>query len=480
MSRLGTFRHLQHSIFQSLIEDVTQRIERREGHGSEASAHRKTVGDPSHDVAHHIVRQQLSGDRVSDTPPDALRQQHGSKLESLWVCAKLTAELCAAAMTGDRKQAESKLDELRFAPHDPMWAKAALEYLDYFGPDGGRRKIPYVRHRNLDDFVIETLPSHARVALVGDWGSGTVVARQLLDQITGHQPDVLIHLGDVYYAGTEHENRVALLDPVESILRRDGKKIPVYNLSGNHDMFSGGVGFYRTLPKLNPPPDYAPEQGQQASYFCLRSIGGGWQFLAMDTGLHDHDLFGTAGQLTYLEASEEAWHVDKIERFSAAGGRTVLLSHHQLFSGLQEIGDPKTPRTAGEQAANPKLLASWRKFQQAAKGGGDAAIAAWFWGHEHNLSVYQPYLGLERGRCIGHGALPIYARDNPYDHDLGIPDPPRLVDDPRQPGQPLQLDVVDQVFAHGFVILDLDDDQRTATASYYQETDTAPMFVERF
>lgn len=31
-------------------------------------------------------------------------------------------------------------------------------------------------------------------------------------------------------------------------------------------------------------------------------------------------------------------------------------------------------------------------------------IAWWFWGHEHNLSIFAPYAGLARGRGTSFGA----------------------------------------------------------------------------
>ena len=43
------------------------------------------------------------------------------------------------------------------------------------------------------------------MALIADWGTGTAEAKALLERVAAHRPDVLIHLGDVYYSGTESE-----------------------------------------------------------------------------------------------------------------------------------------------------------------------------------------------------------------------------------------------------------------------------------
>jgi len=60
----------------------------------------------------------------------------------------------------------------------------------------------------------------------------------------------------------------------------DLTKVPTFTLAGNHDMFCGGAPYYKLIDQL----------GQPASYFCLRNDN--WQFLAMDTGLHDNNPEG--------------------------------------------------------------------------------------------------------------------------------------------------------------------------------------------
>ena len=101
-----------------------------------------------------------------------------------------------------------------------------------------------------------------------------------------------------YYSGTPSECRTNFLDPIEALLRKD-KALPMYSLSGNHDMYCGGVGFYSLIAELNPAP-----MTQPASFFCLQSADQKWQLLAMDTGLHDDNPITVADALTYLEDDE--------------------------------------------------------------------------------------------------------------------------------------------------------------------------------
>ena len=146
-----------------------------------------------------------------------------------------------------------------------------------------RKQIPYVVYKNLSDFVVDgKLPAQAKVAIVGDWGTGQDAAKLVLRQIANKKPDVVIHLGDIYYAGTQFEVDNYFLQPWKQILNLARLiQFPTFSLAGNHDMYSGGVPYYQMIQT---------ELGQPASYFCLRNAN--WQFVGLDTGYHDHNPAG--------------------------------------------------------------------------------------------------------------------------------------------------------------------------------------------
>jgi predicted phosphodiesterase len=328
----------------------------------------------------------------------------------------------------------------RFSDHDPLWAEALLVYAEWVA---GRKPIPYRSFQNPGDFVLP-LPAKSPlvIAVIADWGTGTREAKQLLASMAGYQPDVLIHLGDIYYSGTPDETQENFYQPVRSQL----PNIPMYTLSGNHDMYAGGTGYYPLLAQI----------GQPASFFCLRNDH--WQFLALDTGLHDSDVATVKSNVTYLEPAEVSWHQDKL--INAGGRKSILLSHHQLFSafgggvGTNALGQPL--------AVNPNLYAA---FNDPTKGVTLDNVALWLWGHEHNLVVYDPYAGLNRGRCVGAGAIPISTSDNPYGAN------PHLVAPPGQTGLPrmnpeVQLAVSNGYYQHCYAIVTLD--QATAHVDYHQ------------
>eukprot|EP00932_Pfiesteria_piscicida_P006713 SRR837773.16668.p2 GENE.SRR837773.16668~~SRR837773.16668.p2 ORF type:complete len:161 (+),score=50.04 SRR837773.16668:133-615(+) len=118
------------------------------------------------------------------------------------------------------------------------------------------------------------------------------------------------------------------------------------------------------------------------------------------------------------------------------GLKTIMMSHHQLFSAASSVGRPNAvvkelstlPDRLGvtyytnefataarelpgalppdaQYAINTRL---WRQFPPQALEG----VAAWFWGHEHASVAFEPYAGLRRGRCAGNGAVPV-----PKDYD---------------------------------------------------------------
>ena len=108
---------------------------------------------------------------------------------------------------------------------------------------------------------------------LGRNGSAFAVA----DAIRAHSPDVAIHLGDVYYSGTKDEFRDYFLGPRcwprGTLGETRGGARGTYALNGNHEMYSGGAGYFRRA---------LPAFGQETSYFCLENAH--WRIIGLDTG----------------------------------------------------------------------------------------------------------------------------------------------------------------------------------------------------
>ena len=335
-------------------------------------------------------------------------------------CAGLGLELLEAVIAGDADRQRALHNRLSFSRCDPLWAETLVDYASSLRPDGQPRPVPYVRYAAMGDFVMTAPRAAMRIALISDWGTGTDEARRVAALLARQRPDAVIHLGDIYFAGTAEECATNFLAPLRAVLPDQ----PLFTLCGNHDVYSGGGGYYGLLRQL----------GQPASYFCLRSPDRSWQILVADTGLHDRDPLDEAAALTQLDAAEELWHADKLRGFP---GRTVFLTHHQPFSAFAQIGP-----LARHDPVNPNLMASHGRLAAAGR------VDAWFWGHEHRLRVYAPYRGVAAGRNIGYGAIPVAAAPGPELTLRGLVDPPAVLAE-------VTLDVVDDAYTHGFALLDL-------------------------
>ena len=363
-------------------------------------------------------------------------------------CLKLLVEYCTAVLKGDWKTAREKKNEYEYAICDVGWFSAIGEWIWHYKIL--RENPKYVTYNNIQDFQYNLPPasgSKLKVGMIADWGTGEQVAVMVLEALFEQEVDVIFHLGDIYYAGTPTEAQHNFLDIINRCRKKYDRQIPVYNLPGNHDYYSGGHGFYSINPLLNH--GIANSSCQEASFWSVANEH--WHFQGMDTGFYDSDLLKVGSDITHLHSTEVAWHQNKIEQARAAGKKVILLSHHQYFSSLLNIGKkPKNNDNTTDPNRNPFFEGYFNSYIQ------NKDITAWFWGHEHLLEIYDSYLGLDKGRCIGYGAFPaLYDDGDPY--KVNYPKVPLNTDK--------ILDNNGEVYAHGFVVLDLGDS--SGTVSYY-------------
>jgi hypothetical protein len=72
-------------------------------------------------------------------------------------------------------------------------------------------------------------------------------------------------------------------------------------------------------------------------------------------------------------------------------------------------------------------------------------------------------MALERGRCIGHGAIPIFEQEKPYKLLEGVANPPTLI-------AGTELKVADGVYEHGFAVVTLGLSGSKTKVAYLTET----------
>ncbi len=128
-------------------------------------------------------------------------------------CAALGLELLEAVIAGDADRQRALRNRLSFSRCDPLWAETLVDYARTLRPDGQPRPIPYIRYSALSDFALTAPRADMRIALISDWGTGTDEARQVAALLARHQPDAVIHLGDIYFAGTAEECDTHFLTP---------------------------------------------------------------------------------------------------------------------------------------------------------------------------------------------------------------------------------------------------------------------------
>ena len=348
-----------------------------------------------------------------------------------------------------------------------QWAKCAAIWL----VDGNPIPSPYV---NVNDnggpssnFGVITIPEDSKIAVLGDFGTGqndaVTLVVAMLQQLN---PDFIVHLGDIYYSGTQSECE-AYVNTFRRAFEIAGRKVPVFSIPGNHEYYAGGSGFFDRVLPMNSEFGF-PEYEQPASYFCLRTEDSNWQFLGMDTGYTSvknfnvaHPTHLNASYSPWLEFNEASWHQNKLSTFA---GNTVLFSHHQLFSASSVInnGTGVKYQTGSDKSRskylNENLLEVFKPYF--------SKVAGWFWGHEHSVEIFEGgQEGLRKGRLIGNSGYQEWQGQNPY----------QSTDSPYKAITPQpELDVTDiswlgksyNFYDHGFAMITLDGSE--AKADYYE------------
>jgi hypothetical protein len=319
---------------------------------------------------------------------------------------------------------QSILHPVRYGPDDPDWvidiAASMIERI----ADGTHSFNPLPAEHDIAD--------NARIVIVGDWGTGIPRAQQVAKFMAEEVSEALahgreahvVHLGDIYYSGTEEEVRrhvlAASMWPVTS--KQASAGVTSWSLNGNHDMYGGGFGYFETLLGDGRFLSQRSRDGRPTSFFRLRSPS--WDFLALDTSWSENLL--STGFVGVLEDPQ----LDFAERVAGESERKLmLLSHHQPISvyDTEDLG-PFLPKKLAPVLANGRTT-------------------AWLWGHEHRCMGFEEHLHVMFPRCIGHGGVPVLMEHRP---DEPVP----------RPGLWEERGFSDYRGDHwgrmGFVVLDLD------------------------
>ena len=232
----------------------------------------------------------------------------------------------------------------------------------------------------------ERIPDQVIVAGAGDWGSGTCEAEAVGALIAVEDPYLTLHLGDVYYTGTNVSFEHHMLGKTPSGGLQHGTRWPkgrnaTFLMNGNHEMLRAGVGLLDAGFKLT---------GQKTTYRLYENTD--WQLYALDSAW-----------LCYTRVGDRLMPL--IEDRTNGGGRLpdavvayvnetrnqskglVLFTHHQPLSGWEDTYD------GGAKQLAPIV--------------GNKTVV-WLFGHEHRLAIYHQrnVSGVQAyGRLVGHGGF---------------------------------------------------------------------------
>ena len=99
------------------------------------------------------------------------------------------------------------------------------------------------------------------------------MAEEVADALRNGREAHVIHLGDVYYSGLPVEVQRHVLEPWPVTAAQAKAGVTSWSLNGNHDMYSGGYGYYDTLLA---DPRFAAQHsadGASTSFFRLDRPG---------------------------------------------------------------------------------------------------------------------------------------------------------------------------------------------------------------
>ncbi len=275
----------------------------------------------------------------------------------------------------------------------------AYHYLkSRFGPRHAYQYYPVGEETGVFKMPLEN--ETTQIALLSDWASDTPESDKIGAIVAAHKPDFSIHLGDIYFVGAPSEVHDNFISPKASWPRGKWGSLA---LSGNHEMYSNGDAFFKTLL-----PTMGIRQGdrvstQKAGFFCLENDY--WRIIGLDTGYTSVErplIEILSPPDCHLRKEQLSWLKNQVHLENPNDRRGIIfLSHHPPFSLFRK--------------AFPKPAQQLSQLF-----GGFLRPVLWIWGHEHRLVGYRETQVAKlpiHGRCIGHGGMPVEINSPKIDTD---------------------------------------------------------------
>lgn len=283
---------------------------------------------------------------------------------------------------------------------DPGWAFSAFEYIAYLIDLLGKFKRAEFKITPRVTTISDKEYSELAIAIVGDWGTGIwkdgnqpdCPSQRVMEQLVGKQPDVIIHLGDVYYAGNYGIGRGETGEEYKNFVKlwpTAGAKYS-FAINSNHEMYGGGNGYF----KVALASDIFKPTQDGTSYFAIDY--GDWLILGLDSAYYDTSALYMKGALydpnVKKSLKQQQFIKDCAESAKAKGQRLIVLTHHNPLL------------TSGALPTDEKDRVLWNQLTSNL-----GYPEYWYWGHVHNGIVYTDKSGAGKNtkcRCVGHGSIP--------------------------------------------------------------------------
>jgi Calcineurin-like phosphoesterase len=254
------------------------------------------------------------------------------------------------------------------------------------------------------------IPDTTRLAIVGDWGTALPDSDLIGARMVAGNPDYMVHLGDVYYAGTPYEEK-------RYLAHWPGKPGRSLTLNSNHEMYGGGHGYFGVALASEL---FALQSG--LSYFALRNSR--FLVIGLDTAYDAQSYLYQTGALDPVQL--QFVH----DLVASAGTRQIIVLTHHNGLGLDDRPCEPLWSQLTAQIDRPLL---------------------WIWGHIHAGVAHKTRANV-LGRCVGHGGIP-YEPFSSAEVASYLWAETSLADDAREPCRAL----------NGHYLLDLDGPDLTET-----------------
>jgi hypothetical protein len=322
------------------------------------------------------------------------------------------------------------ISTVKYASADVEWMWAYLCYMRsrYAKDIPWPFSIPILPFINNPKQLDLTQQDTVTIAVMGDWGTGVwrdgdkasdlCPAELVSTAIKGLAtcPDVVIHLGDVYYNGSAGQESENLLNLWESGSQGS------FTLNSNHEMYDGVEGYYKVALSNYKTNPFLIQQG--TSFFSVTTAG--WIIFGLDSAYYDKSALYANGALT--DNDQLTFISTVLAQPGNAGKKIIVMTHHNAVS--YDATALNTYNNGTESLANDIYNALGKRMPD-----------YWYYGHLHNGIVYDSEVlkdsnifgpvggGLTANlRCLGHGAIPFgkaYGLDgNPvalYSSQTGMP-----------------------------------------------------------